>query len=301
MIRKICDVLAEKRPTYSFELFPPKNEKGMSRLFNTVEKLAVLEPDYISVTYGAGGSTSKSTLDIIEKIQEDFELTCMHHFTLVNQTVESLSDSVKAMRDAGVKNVLALRGDPPPEMGDKFRKIDGGLEFCYELMDLVREIYGNYDLSLGVAGFPEVHIDCPSAELDSKYLKIKLDHGADFVVTQLFFENESFSKYIKRNLAAGADAPLIPGVLPIVDYKRLLSFCDTCGAYICEEVHKVFGPIADDPAKTVETGTKYAIDQSTDLLARGAAGIHFYCLNKVNPTRAIWRAVKEAYPPQRRA
>ena len=266
MIRKISDILAEKRPTYSFELFPPKTDKAMSRLFNTVEKLGALEPDYVSVTYGAGGSTSKSTIDIIEKIQADYGLTCMHHFTLVNQTVDALSEHIKAMRDAGIKNVLALRGDPPKEMGDKFSKIDGGLEYCYELIDLIRDVYGDNEVSIGVAGFPEVHVDCPSAELDSKYLKMKMDHGADFVVTQLFFENESFTKYAERNAAAGAQPAVIPGVLPIVDYNKLLTFCETCGAYICDDVHKVFGPIADDLDKVVEVGSDYAIKQCKDCL-----------------------------------
>ncbi|MCD6404205.1 MAG: methylenetetrahydrofolate reductase [Planctomycetes bacterium] len=291
MIRKIADILAEKRPTFSFEVFPPKTPKGMRNLFKTIEKLAELEPDYISVTYGAGGSTSKSTLDIIRKIQERFGLTCMHHFTLVNQTIDELTGHIREMLDAGVRNVLALRGDPPPEMGDEFHKVDGGIEYCYELIDLVKKI-GPDSFSIAAAGFPEGHVDCPSKDLDSRYLKTKLDHGAAFVVTQLFFENEIYSEYLERTEAVGAVAPVIPGLLPIIDYNRLLKFCDVCGASIPQKVHDIFKPMADDKELTVKTGTEFAIDQAKDLLERGAPGIHFYCLNKVEPVRTIWKALK---------
>ncbi len=291
MIRKIADILAEKRPTFSFEVFPPKTPKGMRNLFKTIEKLAKLEPDYVSVTYGAGGSTGKSTLDIIRQIQERFGLTCMHHFTLVNQRVDELTTHIREMLDAGVRNVLALRGDPPPEMGDEFRKVDGGIEYCYELIDLLREI-GTDRFSIAAAGFPEGHIDCPSKDLDSQYLKIKIDHGAEFVVTQLFFENEIYSEYLERTEAVGAVAPVIPGLLPIINYNRLLKFCDVCGASIPQKVHDIFKPMADDKDLTVRTGTEFAIDQAKDLLERGAPGIHFYCLNKVEPVRTIWKALK---------
>jgi methylenetetrahydrofolate reductase (NADPH) len=258
----------------------------------TIEELAELEPDYISVTYGAGGSTSKTTLDIINKIQDRFGITCMHHFTLVNQTVEELTRHIEFMRHAGVKNVLALRGDPPPEMGEKFKKIESGLEYCYELIDLLRQA-GDDSFSIGVAGFPECHVDCPSEELDSKYLKIKVDHGAEFVVTQLFFDNSSYSHYLQRVADVHVRVPIIPGVLPITDYRKLLRFCDTCGAYICREVHKIFAPVAHDLDETVKRGTKYAIEQSGDLLTRGAPGIHFYCLNQTEPTRTIWQQVRQ--------
>jgi len=144
MINNIADIYAEKMkigdPVFSFEVFPPKTFEGIENLFGTIEELVELEPDYISVTYGAGGSTTRSTLDIAKKIQDRFGITCMHHFTLVNQTVEELSRHIELMKDAGVRNVLALRGDPPTEMGEKFKKIEGGLEYCYELIDLLKEV-----------------------------------------------------------------------------------------------------------------------------------------------------------------
>jgi methylenetetrahydrofolate reductase (NADPH) len=296
MIRKIADILEQKidegKPVFSFEVFPPRTVGGTENLFDTIEELAELEPDYISVTYGAGGSTTKSTLDIARKIQDRFGITCMHHFTLVNQTVGELRRHIELMRDAGLKNVLALRGDPPKEMGEKFKKIKGGLEYCYELIDLLLDM-GDDSFSIGVAGFPECHIDCPSEDLDSKYLKIKVDHGAEFVITQLFFDNSSYSHYLERVSTAGVNVPIIPGVLPITDYQKLLRFCDTCGAYICREVHKIFAPVAHDIEETVARGTRYAIEQSGDLLRRGAPGIHFYCLNKAEPVRTIWQQLKD--------
>jgi methylenetetrahydrofolate reductase (NADPH) len=296
MITKISDILEEKmkkwEPVLSFEVFPPRTSRGIENLFGTIEELAELEPDYISVTYGAGGSTSKSTLDIARKIQDRFGIPCMHHFTLVNQTVEELTRQIELMMEAGVRNVLALRGDPPKEMGGNFRKIEGGLEYCYELIDLLREV-GNGFFSIGVAGFPECHVECPLEELDSTYLKMKADHGADFVVTQLFFDNSSYSHYIERISDAGVRMPILPGVLPITDYQKLLGFCDTCGAYICQDVHKIFAPVAQDVEETVKRGTSYAIEQCGDLMRRGAPGIHFYSLNKTEPVRTIWAHMRD--------
>ena len=292
MVRKVSEILKEKERTYSFELFPPRTEKGMKTLFETTEELGKLEPDWVSVTYGAGGSTSKSTLEIIKKIQESYGLNCMHHLTLVGQKADELKDIVKEILDAGVVNILALRGDPPPDMGDKFVKVDGGLEYCYELIAMIRDLGGD-SVSIAVAGFPEGHVDCPNKELDSKYLKLKCEHGGESVITQFFFENEIYSEYLNRVREAGVDVPILPGILPIIDYKRLLKFCDTCGAYICDEVHKIFKPLQDDEAATLEHGTRFAIDQCEDLIKRGAPGLHFYCLNKVEPIKTIWQAVKK--------
>lgn len=295
MIKKIDTILKQKikkrEPVFSFEVFPPKTSDGTKELINSIAELAELEPDYISVTYGAGGSASKSTIDVIRKIQKQFGITCMHHLTLVNQTVEELRRHIELMMRAGVRNVLALRGDPPPEMDEGFKKIDGGLEYCYELIDLIKKVGGDY-FSIGVAGFPECHTECPTENLDSTYLKKKIDHGAEFVVTQLFFDNSSYSSYLDRISKAGVPVPIIPGVLPITDYRKLLRLCDTCGAHICWDVHQILAPVARDIPETVKRGTRYAIDQCEDLMARGAAGIHFYSLNKTEPTHTIWNHLR---------
>lgn len=292
-MRKITDAFATKERTFSFELFPPKTEKGVATLYENVATLAQLQPDYVSVTYGAGGSTSKSTREIIGTVHERFGLACMHHLTLVNQTRETLAEIIRDIKDAGIRNILALRGDPPPEMGDSFRTIAGGLTYCYELIDLIREVGGDF-FSIGVAGFPEKHPDTATKELDTEYLKIKLDHGADFVVTQFFFENDAYSEYLDRTARAGITARIIPGVLPVTDYDKLLTFASRCGAYICEEVHNRFAPIREHRELILKQGIEYAIEQCRDLLRRGAPGMHFYCLNQVEPVQTIWRSVAGA-------
>ncbi len=292
MAEKIKDILATGQPVLSFEVYPPKTAKGLADLYETLAVLAELEPDYISVTYGAGGSSRANTFELASEIQNRFGITTMHHLTLVNQTRAELADIIKRIGDAGIRNILALRGDPPREMGGKFRKIDGGLEYSYELVDLIREIAGGY-MSVAVAGFPEGHVDCPSKALDSRHLKMKQDHGADFVVTQLFFDNAVYSEYLARTREAGVTIPIVPGVLPVTDYDKLLSFCDMCGAYICDDVHKAFGPIRGDREATAREGLEYALKQSDDLLSRGAPGVHFYCLNKVEPVRTIHQRLKE--------
>jgi methylenetetrahydrofolate reductase (NADPH) len=289
-MQKITDVLSAKDHTYSFELFPPKTPERLEALYTNVAALTEMRPDYVSVTYGAGGTTSKSTRAIIDELHRRFDLTCMHHLTLVNQRKEELAEIIRQIKADAIRNILALRGDPPPEMGGHFRQIEDGLEFCYELIDLIRGIGGDY-FSIGVAGFPEGHPDCPSKELDTEHLKLKIDHGAEFVVTQFFFENEVYSEYLERTSRAGLNVRIIPGVLPITDYDRLLKFAATCGAYICDLVHETFGPLREDPEMTVRQGVEYAINQCEDLLRRGAPGIHFYCLNQVEPVRTIWRQI----------
>ena len=293
MLPKIPEILARDRPVLSFEVYPPKTARGLDDLYAAIENLATLKPDYASVTYRAGGSSAQSTLAISTEIQRRHGIPVMHHLTLVGQTKDQLRDIIKLNRDSGIRNILALRGDPTPEMNGVWRKVDGGLEYSYELIDLIRDVAGDY-FGIGVAGFPEGHIACPSKDLDSRYLKMKIDHGGEFVVTQLFFDNAVYSEYLDRLSREGVMVPVVPGLLPITDYAKLLSFCETCGAYICEEVHRVFRPIAGDPAQTLEKGAEFATVQAVDLLARGAPGIHFYSLNKAEPVRTIWRNLKDS-------
>jgi methylenetetrahydrofolate reductase (NADPH) len=290
-IRRITDIFAEKPRTCSFEFFPPKTPKAREHLYRTAEQLMELKPDYFSVTYGAGGSTTKSTMEIIQHLQQTLDIPCMHHLTLVGQRKEALAEIIREMMDNGIRNVLALRGDPPPEMGRKFCKVEGGLEYAYELIDLIRHIGGDY-FAVGVAGFPEGHQDCPTKDLDTLYLKIKLDHGADFVVSQFFFENSAYTEYLERTAAVGVRARILPGVLPITDYRKLVKFCKRCGAYICQRIHDVFQPLEGKPELTVHAGAEYAVEQCRDLLERGAPGLHFYCLNSVEPVRTIWNRLR---------
>lgn len=292
MIRPISKILCEKR-ALSFEIYPPKTEAGMAELWRAVEQLVTLDPDYVSVTYRAGGSSSKATLDICKEIQRRFDLTAMHHLTLVNQTRAELVDVIKRIRDAGILNVLALRGDAPPEMGGAFRPIPGGLHYGYELIDLIHDVAPGA-FTVAVAGYPEKHPECATKELDTRHLKMKVDRGVSFIVTQMFFDNAVYGDYLDRAAAGCVNVPIVAGLLPITDYDRLLKFCDACGAYICDEVHKVFGPIRGNIPSVVEAGVNFAIRQARDLFDRGAPGIHFYSLNKAEPVKTIWNAVKSA-------
>ena len=288
-MQKISDIFATRDRTFSIEVFPPKTEAGLETLFETVGVLAqTINPDYVSVTYGAGGSTSKTTPAVINGLNSRYGLTCMHHLTLVSQTRDALAENIRQMKRDAMRNILALRGDPPPEMGKEFQKVEGGLEFCYELIDLIRETGGDY-FSIGVAGFPEGHPTCPTKELDTEYLKIKVDRGAQFVITQFFFENEMYSEYLDRTSRAGVNVRIIPGVLPITNYDKLISFAERCGAYICQRIHETFQAIRDDPRMTMKQGVEYAVEQCEDLLRRGAPGIHFYCLNQVEPVSTVWK------------
>ena len=294
-MKKISDILAQQDRTFSMEFFPPKTDKGRDNLYENTAALSVLEPDYISVTYGAGGSTSKTTKEIINELYRKFGWACMHHLTLVNQRKEILAEIIREIKADDICNILALRGDPTEEMAGEFQKVEGGVEFCHELIDLIREIGGDY-FSIGVAGFPEVHPDCPSPELDAEYLKMKIDHGADFVVTQYFFRNEAYAEYLERTRKVGVNVKIVPGVLPITDYDRLLRFSALCGANVPDEIHETFAPLKDNREETIKKGTELAIKQCEGLLALGAPGIHFYTLNKAEPVTTIWNHLMAASP-----
>jgi methylenetetrahydrofolate reductase (NADPH) len=284
MIKKITDIFKEKQRTYSFEFFVPKTEEGKVKLFETVKELAKLNPDFISVTYGAGGTSKESTMDIVNQIQKRFNITTMQHITCIGHSRQDIAVIIKQMQKNGVRNVLALRGDPPKGI-DRWEPHPEGFKYSYELC---RELLNYPDaFSIGVAGFPEGHIDTPDKDTDTKYLKIKIDSGAQFVITQLFFNNRDYFTYVERLRKAGVTQRIIPGILPIVNYQKLINFCANCGATIPEEVHRIFKPLEGDDQATYRAGVQFAIKQCRELLVKGAPGLHFYTLNKVDPTKEI--------------
>ena len=286
MITKVTDIFKKKDKTFSLEFFPPKTPKGTENLYRTAEELAKLGPDFISVTYGAGGSTRGATMDICVEMQMRFTLPVVHHFTCVGHSQAELRTILDQMKSSNIKNILALRGDPP-QGDDKQAPPPDEFTYCYQLLDLIRDNYGDL-FSISVAGFPEGHIHCPDKETDSKYLKIKLDHGGEFVITQLFFDNAVYSEYLDRLSAQGVNVRVIPGILPITNYDGLLKFCNTCGATISQEVHDIFKPLRNDDEATRKAGIEFAVRQCRDLLDRGAPGLHFFTLNKTEPTTEIW-------------
>lgn len=271
------------RPVVSIEFFPPKTEKGEQILLNeTLPELTALGPDYCSVTYGAGGSTRGKTLRIVQEIQEKHRLTAMSHLTCVNATQAELRRYLAEARDAGIGNILALRGDPPAGT-DEFRPFEGGFEYSYQLVELIRS-YGCF--SIGVAGFPEGHIACREGKhADWNHLQSKVAAGAEFVLTQLFFDNSDyfeFCDYVRNRL--GMDIPIFPGILPILSGRQIQRFTQLCGASIPGDMSAQLNFLGEDDAAVAEYGIDYASQQCGELLAGGAPGIHFYCLNKARST-----------------
>ncbi len=289
-MQKITDIFAQKPKTFSFELFPPKTDLGYQNLLKTIEELASLKPDFISCTYGAGGGSRDKTFDIVEHIQKKHQIPGVAHLTCVCHTKEEIQNILKEIHGRGINNVLALRGDPPKDNPDWTPGPDN-FKYSSELCGEIRSSFGQ-EFSIGVAGFPEGHILCPNRDKDVQFLKLKFDAGADYVITQLFFDNQDYFDYVQRLRKIGVNARIIPGILPITDYNSLLRFCSLCGATVTEEVHQIFAPIADNKEATLKAGIDFAIKQGRELLAGGAPGLHFYALNKFHPVSDILTAVR---------
>lgn len=275
------------RPVISFEFFPPKTEEGDRALFEkTIPALKQLRPDYCSVTYGAGGSTRDKTLTIAERAQREHGLTTMSHLTCVNATKEQIREVAEDARRRGIKNILALRGDPPGGTGE-FKKTEGGFEFSFELVKFLRELGG---FSIGTAGFPEGHIACKEGrEVDWKRLKAKIDCGADFVVTQLFFENQDFFEFRDYLSKLGVTVPITAGVLPILSAGQIKRFTSLCGAKLPASLVTKLDSFGDDEPATTEFGIEFATRQCEALARAGVEAFHFYTLNKAHSTTRILR------------
>lgn len=285
----VRDIYAAKRaagkPVVSFEFYPPKTEDGDRNLLEkTIPALLETKPDYCSVTYGAGGSTRDKTLMIVDRIQRRHGLTAVAHLTCVCSTREQIRELLNQIRTLGVRNVLALRGDPPD--GGAFKPTPGGFEYSNELVSFIRE---QGDFCIGVAGFPEGHVACKEGKhVDWQHLKRKVEAGADFVVTQLFFDNADFFEF-RENLNGkhGIHVPLVPGIIPILSASQIKRFTALCGARIPGALASRLEQLGDDDAAAVEFGIEYATRQCEELLRSGAPGIHFYTLNKANSTVRI--------------
>jgi methylenetetrahydrofolate reductase (NADPH) len=289
---RIADLLERQRPVFSFEFFPPKTDEGQETLRNTLDVLKDDEPDYVSVTYGAGGNTRNRTVEITKTIKRDHGIEAMAHLSCVGEPRERLLELLEEIQESGIQNVLALRGDPP--RGEtEWRPHPGGLSYSVELIRLIRE---NFDFCVGAAGFPEVHLDAPDRASDLGYAKQKVEAGAEFLITQLFFDNEVYFDYVDEARAVGIDVPIVPGIMPITNYGQIHRFTDMCGATIPEDLERQLTGRADDPEAVAELGVAYATLQCSDLLARGAPGVHFYTLNRSPATRAILAALRAAHP-----
>ena len=281
---------AAEQPVFSVEFFPPKTEAGDRTLSEKViPTLLTSDIRYCSVTYGAGGSTREKTLSIVEGIQKQHDLTSMAHLTCVNSTREQIAGVLEEAKARGIRNILALRGDPPAGQGE-FVPVEGGFSYSTELVRFIKECG---DFCVGVAGFPEGHIACQEGrEKDWGYLKGKVDAGADFVITQLFFDNAdyyAFRDYVTDHL--GVDVPLIPGLLPIQSGNQVKRFTELCGASIPAGMEQRLNELGEDNEAVTEYGIEFSIEQIRDLLANGVPGVHFYCLNKAHSVMRIMRSL----------
>jgi methylenetetrahydrofolate reductase (NADH) len=296
-MRFIRDIFAEarvaRRPVISFEFFPTKTPEGERTLIEkTIPALGQMKPDFCSVTYGAGGSTRNTTLTIVDRIQREQGLVAMAHMTCVNATRQETAAVLAQARALGITNILALRGDPPGGVGD-FHKTEGGFEFSYELVRFIKGIGG---FSIGVAGFPEGHIACREGKhADWRHLKHKIDQGADFVITQLFFSNSDYFAFRDFLTSLGVRVPLVPGIIPIMSAAQIKRFVALCGADLPKAlVSELDKRGADDEAVT-QFGIEYATRQCEELLREDVPGLHFYTLNKARSTTEIVRNLNLAY------
>jgi len=278
---------AARQPVISFEFFPPKTDEGDRNLLEKhIPALLQARPDFCSVTYGAGGSTRDKTLMIVDRIQRQHGLTALAHLTCVNHTPAQVRELLECIRGLGCKNILALRGDPPG--GGEFKSTPGGFEFASQLVRFIRE---SVDFSIGVAGFPEGHLACKEGKhADWRHLQEKVDAGADFVLTQLFFDNAdyfAFRDYMAGQL--GVSVPLVPGIIPILSATQITKFTRLCGAKIPPLLRAQLDQFGNDDGAVVEFGIEYASRQCEELLRAGAPGLHFYTLNKSHSTVQVMK------------
>lgn len=284
---RISDALATYRPFFSFEFFPPKDDAGSQQLFSTIEMLQPLRPAFVSITYGAGGSTRVRTLELAKQIEAETGLCVMAHVTCVGSTRSELRSVFDDLARAGIQNVLALRGDPPKGQTE-FQAVPGGFAHATELIAMLRR---NYDFCIGAACYPETHLEAKTPEEDLQHLKEKVDAGADFLISQLFFNNDRYLDFQRQARDAGINVPMLPGLMPITSYQQVQRFTATIGATIPPKLLRELELRKEDPKAVEDLGVAYAALQATELFNLGAPGIRFYTLNRSPATRAIVSAL----------
>jgi methylenetetrahydrofolate reductase (NADPH) len=285
---RIAELYARGEPVFSFEFFPPKTDAGYRSLYRTIGELKRLGPGFVSVTCGAAGSTRRKTADLVVRIQRELGLTAMAHVVCTGTTIAELEESLGEMQEAGIQNVLALRGDPPRDQPD-WRPVPGGFRHANELAAFLR---GSFDFCIGGACYPEKHPEAPSLEVDLANLARKVEGGAEFLITQLFFHDEDYWSFVDRARAHGIEVPIVPGVMPVVSLANLRRMATLSpGTRIPEALDRALEEAGDDDERALEAGVAWATRQCRELLERGAPGIHFYTLNRSPATRRVHEAL----------
>ena len=285
---RIDQILGLGQPSVSFEFFPPKTDAGFASLFQTIDELKSIQPSYVSVTYGAGGSTREKTVQLVERIQREIGIRSMAHLTCVGHTAAEIGSILDDLWKAGIRNVLALRGDPPAGQY-QFTATEGGFA---NADGLVKFVAGRHDFCIGVAGYPEGHPQCLNLTRDLEHLKQKVDNGAAFIVTQLFFDNADFYRFRDRARAAGIKVPIVAGIMPILNVAQIKRFVSMCGAKIPQPLLLKLESLESNPEEVHAAGVDHAVLQCRDLIANGVDGVHFYTLNKSKATVQICKALK---------
>ncbi len=267
----------------SFELFPPKTAAGLDSLCENVRRLSAFNPSYFTCTYGAGGSTQGTTLEVLQRVREITNLPVASHLTCVGATVEQLDRYLSKAQQQGTDYIVALRGDPP-KGSEKFEPVDGGLRYANELVELIRAKFDGFGIA--VAGYPETHQEAPDAQTDLDNLKRKVDSGADVVITQLFYNNDDFYRFVDRCVGAGIKVPIVPGILPVTNFQQALRIASMCKASIPISLSEAMTG-NDDPEDQFQIGVDHARRQTIDLIKQGVPGIHYYVLNKSEAATAL--------------
>ena len=284
----ISSLFGRGSPVVSFEFFPPKTTEGVEVLYRTVEELRPCRPSFVSVTYGAGGSTRDRTLDLVSRIQRDLGMVTMAHLTCVGSSKVEIGEVLRRLHDHGIRNILALRGDPP-KGESQFRAVADGFRHASELVTFIRE--QPYDFCIGAACYPEGHVENKNLEEDLGHLCTKVAAGVDFLVSQLFFDNEDYRAFVRRARSAGIQVPIVPGLMPVTNVSQTERFTQMCGARVPQELHRRLRIVSNDAAAVVATGVQWTVDQGRALLREGAPGLHFYTLNRSSATLAVHAAL----------
>jgi methylenetetrahydrofolate reductase (NADPH) len=283
-IMRIRDRIGVNGPVFSFEFFPPKTPAGEAALYQAIDRLRELRPTFVSVTYGAGGSTREKTIELVARIKHEIGIEAMAHLTCVGASRGELGEILQRLESQGIENVLPLRGDPP-QGAARFEQPPDGFAYAAELVAFIRE--RGHVFCLAGACYPEGHVECSDAAQDIANLKRKVDCGVDFIITQLFFDNARFFDFARRARAAGIDVPILAGIMPITNVAQIERFTSMCGATIPGALRARLEAVRDDEAAVTAIGIEHAIEQCRELLDRGVEGVHFYTLNKSTATRAI--------------